>query len=85
MTAVALSTLLLLLPFPLSLAAQGAIAKLLCAVESGLALLLSVEPYATSLPQCVGMAIAVISAELLVSSGLLILFRLHRFSKITKS
>jgi len=33
----------------------------------------------------VGMAIAVISAELLVSSGLLILFRLHRFSKITKS
>lgn len=55
--------LLLLLPFLLSLAAQGAMPKVLCSVTSVLALLLSVEPYGAVLPWTLGMAIAVIAVR----------------------
>jgi hypothetical protein len=64
MTLAAAGTLLLLvLPFLLSLAAQGAMPKVLCFVTSMLALLLSVEPYRAVLPWAVGMAIAVIAVR----------------------
>ena len=53
--------LFLFLPFLLSLAARGAMPKVLCAVSSLLALLLSVEPYRAILPWMGGMAIAVIA------------------------
>jgi hypothetical protein len=55
--------LLLVLPFRLSLAAQGAMPKVLCFVTSMLALLLSVELYRAVLPWAVGMAIAVIAVR----------------------
>ena len=62
MTPMTLATLLLLLlPFLLSLAAQGAMPKVLCLVSSVLALLLSVQPYQAILPWTLGMAIAVIA------------------------
>jgi hypothetical protein len=64
MTLAAAGTLLLLvLPFLLSLAAQGAMPKVLCFVTSMLTLLLSVEPYRAVLPWAVGMAIAVIAVR----------------------
>ena len=67
MTLAAAGTLLLMvLPFLLSLAAQGAMPKVLCFVTSMLALLLSVEPYRAVLPWlpwAVGMAIAVIAVR----------------------
>jgi hypothetical protein len=55
MTLAAAGTLLLLvLPFLLSLAAQGAMPKVLCFVTSMLAVLLSVEPIAPCCPGCLG-------------------------------
>jgi hypothetical protein len=51
------------LPFLLSLAARGAMPKVLCFVTSMLALLLSVEPYRAVLPWAVGMAIAVVAVR----------------------
>jgi hypothetical protein len=53
--------LTLLLPFLLSLAGKGGMAKLLCLVTSVLSLLLSVEEYGAVLPWVIGMMIAVTS------------------------
>ena len=54
--------LILLLPFLLSLA-KVATPKVLCFVMSGMALLLSVQPYSSVLPWGLGMAIAAISVR----------------------
>jgi hypothetical protein len=51
----------LFLPFLLSLAGQGAMAKMLCLVASILALLLSVEEYWAVLPWGTGMLMAAVS------------------------
>ena len=62
MADVTLSTLFILfLPFLLSLAGQGAMAKMLTLVTSILGLLLSVKEYGAVLPWIAGMAIALIS------------------------
>jgi hypothetical protein len=53
--------LVLLAPLLLSLAARGAMPKVLCAVSSLMALLLSVEPDRAILPWSLGMAVAVIA------------------------
>jgi hypothetical protein len=53
--------LVLLAPLLLSLATRGAMPKLLCAVSSLMALLLSVEPERAILPWTLGMAVAVIA------------------------
>ena len=53
--------LILFLPFLLSLAGQGGMAKMLCLVLSVLALLLSVREYAAVLPWIIGMIIAGVS------------------------
>jgi hypothetical protein len=59
MTAATAGTLLVLfLPFLLSLAGQGGMAKMLCLVTSVLTLLLSVQEYAAVLPWVLGMIIA---------------------------
>jgi hypothetical protein len=60
---VSATNLILLSPLLLSLAARGAMPKLLCAVSSMMALLLSVEPYRAILPWTLGMAIAVIAVR----------------------
>ncbi len=62
MTAATAGTLLVLfLPFLLSLAGQGGMAKMLCLMTSVLALLLSVKEYAAVLPWIIGMLIATVS------------------------
>ena len=62
MADVTLSTLFILfLPFLLSLAGQGAMAKMLSLVTSILGLLLSVKEYGAVLPSITGMAIALTS------------------------
>jgi len=62
MAAVTLGTLLILfLPFLLSLAGQGGMAKMLCLVTSILALLLSVKEYGAVLPWITGMIVALAS------------------------
>ena len=53
--------LILFLPFLLSLAAQSAMARMLCLVTSILALLLSVEEYRAVLPWVIGMIVALIA------------------------
>ena len=59
MTAIAAGTLLILfLPFLLSLAGQGGMAKMLTLVTSILGLLLSVREYGAVLPWITGMIIA---------------------------
>ena len=55
--------LILFMPFLLSLAAKVSTPKVLCFVMSGMALLLSVQPYSSVLPWTLGMAIAVISVR----------------------
>jgi hypothetical protein len=55
--------LILFLPFLLSLAARVGTPKVVCFVTSGLALLLSVQPYSSVLPWTFGMAIALISVR----------------------
>jgi hypothetical protein len=55
--------LILFMPFLLSLAAKVATPKVLCFVMSGMALLLSVQPYSSVLPWGLGMAIALISVR----------------------
>ncbi|SIO49329.1 hypothetical protein SAMN05443247_06419 [Bradyrhizobium erythrophlei] len=62
MTAATARTLLVLfLPFLLSLAGQGGMAKMLCLMTSVLALLLSVKEHAAVLPWSIGMLIATVS------------------------
>jgi hypothetical protein len=62
MADVTLATLFILfLPFALSLAGQGGMAKMLTLVTSILALLLSVKEYGAVLPWITGMAIALTS------------------------
>ncbi len=62
MTAATAGTLLVLfLPFLLSLAGQGGMAKMLCLMTSVLALLLSVKECAAVLPWSIGMLIATVS------------------------
>ena len=62
MADVSLSTLfILLLPFLVSLAGQGGMAKMLTLVTSILALLLSVKEYGAVLPWITGMIIALAS------------------------
>lgn len=53
--------LTLLLPFLLSLAGKGGMAKLLCLVTCVLSLLLSVEEYGAVLPWVIGMMISATS------------------------
>jgi hypothetical protein len=53
--------LVLLLPFLLSLAGKGGMAKLICLVTTILSLLLSVEEYGAVLPWVIGMTIAATS------------------------
>ncbi len=53
--------LLLFLPFLLSLFGKARMPRVLCFVASGLALMLSVQPWSAMLPWTLGMAIAVIS------------------------
>jgi hypothetical protein len=62
MTLVTVGTLVVpFLPFLLSLAGRGAMAKMLCLVTGILALLLSVREYAAVLPWIVGMLISGVS------------------------
>ena len=62
MTNVTLATLFIVfLPFVLSLAGQGGMAKMLTLVTSILGLLLSVKEYGAVLPWITGMAIALTS------------------------
>ena len=62
MTLVTVGTLVVpFLPFLLSLAGRGAMAKMLCLVAGILALLLSVREYAAVLPWIVGMLISGVS------------------------
>jgi hypothetical protein len=62
MAAISTATLLLLfLPFLLSLAGQGFMAKMLCLLTSMLSLLLTVEPERAALAWIVGMIIALVS------------------------
>jgi hypothetical protein len=64
MADVSLSTLfILLLPFLVSLAGQGGMAKMLTLVTSILALLLSVKEYGAVLPWITGMIIALASVR----------------------
>ena len=51
----ATGTLVLLLPFLLSLAGRATMPRMLCLVTSLLALLLSVKPYGAVVPWLVGM------------------------------
>ena len=55
--------LLLFLPFLLSLFGKAQMPRVLCFVASGLAALLSVQPWSAVLPWALGMAIAVISVR----------------------
>jgi hypothetical protein len=57
------SLLLLFLPFWLSLFGKALMPRVLCFVTSGLAVLLSVQPWSAVLPWTLGMAIAVISVR----------------------
>jgi len=52
------SILILLLPFLLSLAGQGSMAKMLCLLSSVIALLLSVREYGAVLPWLMGMIVS---------------------------
>jgi len=62
MSAVTIGTLLIIfLPFLLSLAGQGSMAKMLCLISSILGLLLSVREYAAVMPWLLGMIIATAS------------------------
>ncbi len=61
MTVISTATLLLFLPFLLSLAGQGFMAKMLSLLTSVLALLLTVEPERAALAWIVGMTIALVS------------------------
>jgi hypothetical protein len=62
MAAISTATLLLLfLPFLLSLAGQGNMAKMICLLTSVLSLLFSIEPGRALLPWVVGMTIALVS------------------------
>ena len=62
MAAISTATLLLLfLPFLLSLAGQGLMAKYLCLLTSVLALLVVAEPYRAGIPWIAGMTIALVS------------------------
>jgi hypothetical protein len=55
--------LLLFLPFLLALLGKALMPRVLCFVASGLALLLSVQPWSALLPWALGVAIAVISVR----------------------
>jgi hypothetical protein len=55
--------LFLFLPFLLSLIGKAQMPRVLCLVASGIALLLSVEPWSAALPWTLGMAIAAISVR----------------------
>jgi hypothetical protein len=57
----ATGTLVLLLPFLLSLAGRATMPRMLCLVTSLLALLLSVKPYGAVGPWLVGMIIAAVA------------------------
>lgn len=57
----AVEILILFLPFLVSLAGQGGMAKMLCLVTSILAMLLSVREYGAVLPWVIGMTVAVMS------------------------
>ena len=57
----ATGTLVLLLPFLLSLAGRATMPRMLCLVTSLLALLLSVKPYGVVVPWLVGMIIAAVA------------------------
>ena len=59
----AVEILILFLPFLVSLAGQGGMAKMLCLVTSILAMLLSVREYGAVLPWVVGMAVAVVAVR----------------------
>jgi len=62
MSAVTIGTLLIIfLPFLLSLAGQGSMAKMLCLISSILGLLLSVREYGAVMPWLLGMIIATAS------------------------
>ena len=62
MSAIAAGTLLLLfLPFLLSLAGRGSMAKMICLLTGVLSVLLGVEPGQAMLPWAVGMTIALVS------------------------
>ena len=62
MTLITVGTLVApFLPFLLSLAGRGGMAKMICLVTSILALLLSVREYAALLPWIVGMLISGVS------------------------
>ena len=63
MADVTLTTLILFLPFLLSLAGQGAMPKLLTLYTSILALLLRVDVYGAELPWIIGMIIASVSVR----------------------
>ena len=59
----AVEILILFLPFLVSLAGQGGMAKMLCLVTSILAMLLSVREYGAVLPWVIGMTIAVVAVR----------------------
>ena len=59
----AVEILILFLPFLVSLAGQGGMAKMLCLVTSILAMLLSVREYGAMLPWVIGMTVAVVAVR----------------------
>ena len=59
----AVEILILLLPFLVSLAGQGGMARMLCLVTSILAMLLSVREYGAALPWAIGMTVAVVAVR----------------------
>ena len=59
----AVEILILFLPFLVSLAGQGGMAKMLCLVTSILAMLLSVREYGAVLPWVIGMTVAVVAVR----------------------